>query len=220
MTRQKAPTQSTTHRLHQALRIDAKPDWPAARAAILAGAPVDTPIPSWSGKSPLALAIMLNGRDEVGWLLDHGADMEAMEPDGKTALTSAVEYGSMVIIDKLLAHGADPNTRDKDGWTVLMVVALLTATESAKDFIAALLDHGADPSATTPDGYTAPEIFMASSRPERTGYLDEALASDHHTAARRRLLDRLTADQRPAWLPKACAAEAAMAVRIAWRRAP
>lgn len=59
---------------------------------------------------------------------------------------------------------------------------------------------------------------MENGKPELTEYLDEVLASNQHAAARRRLLDRLTADQRAAWLPRACAAEAAAATRSAWRR--
>ena len=219
MTRQKAPTQSATHRLHQALRIDAKPDWPVARAAILAGAPVDAPIPSWSGATPLFIAATCGCTTEVGWLIDHGATLEVRNSNGETALVQAVRWCRTTTVALLLARGADPNARDQDGWTVLMAVGSIRS-ESAKNLIVALLDHGANPSATTPDGHTAPEILMEIAGPMLTGYLDEALAGDRHTIGRRRLLDRLTADQRPAWLPKACAADAAMAARTTWHRTP
>ena len=173
-------------RLQRAFTPERRPDWKKARAAILAGAPVDTLITAWSGATPLITAATLEGcTTEVRWLLD---------------------------------HGADPNVRNRNGWTVLMMVGLVFTTESAKGLIATLLDHGADPSATAPDGRTAPKIFMANGKPELTEYLDEVLASNQHAAARRRLLDRLTADQRAAWLPRACAAEAAAATRSAWRR--
>ena len=220
MTRQNAPTQSATHRLCQALRVSAPPDWSAAHAAILAGAPVDTPIPTWAGSTPLIIAAITGKITEVRWLLDHGGALEAVDSNGTTALVSAVWHSHTDTAALLLEHGADPNVRDRDGWTVLMTASLAIDTEPLKDIIVTLLDHGADPAATTLDGRTAPEIFMANGRPELTGYLDEALIGERHAAARRRLLDRLTAAQRLTWLPKACAAEAAMATRAAWHRTP
>ena len=208
-------------RLQRAFAPKRHPDWKEARAAILAGAPVDTLIPAWSGATPLIIAATLAGcTTEVKWLLDHGAALEAVNPNGVTALVRAAANSRAATVALLLARGADPNTRDRNGWTVLMMVGLVFTTESAKGLIATLLDHGADPSATAPDGRTAPKIFMANGKPELTEYLDEVLASNQHAAARRRLLDRLTADQRAAWLPRACAAEAAAATRTAWCRTP
>ena len=47
---------------------------------------------------------------------------------------------------------------------------------------------------------------------------DQELADPRHAAARRRLLARLTADQRLAWLPKSCIAEAAAKTATCRRR--
>ena len=221
MTRQNAPTQSATHRLCQALRVSAPPDWSAAHAAILAGAPVDTPIPTWAGATPLILAATLDGCiAEAGWLLDHGASLETVTSNGTTALVSAVLHSRTDTAALLLEHGADPNARGRNGWTALMVVSLMNDTESRRGLIVMLLDHGADPAVMALDGRTAPEIFMAFGGPELTGYLDEVLASDHRAAARCRLLDRLTTDQRLAWLPRSTVAESAMKTPKTWYRTP
>ena len=199
MTRQNAPTQSATHRLCQALRVSAPPDWSAAHAAILAGAPVDPPLPQWAGATPLILAATLDGcTAEVGWLLDHGASLEAVTSNGTTALVRAGAHSRIGTIALLLQRGVDPNARGRNGWTALMVVSLMNDTKSRRGLIVTLLDHGADPAATTLDGRTAPEIFMAFGGPELTGYLDEVLASDHRATARCRLLDRLTIAPPPA----------------------
>lgn len=219
MAKQNPSTQSATDRLLQAFADNAPPDWPVARAAILAGAPVDAPIPSWSGATPLFIAATCGCTTEVGWLIDHGATLEVRNSNGETALVQAVRWCRTTTVALLLARGADPNARDQDGWTVLMAVGSIRS-ESAKNLIVALLDHGANPSATTPDGHTAPEILMEIAGPMLTGYLDEALAGDRHTIGRRRLLDKLTAAQRAAWFPRSCAAEAAAAVRTAWHRTP
>lgn len=248
----------TVIRLRLAFTPGRRPDWKEARAAILAGAPVDTPIPAWSGATQLIIAATSDCFAEINWSLDHGANTEAVCSDGNTTLVHAVVHGHVAattllldhganpnardrngtpvlvmaldhnghwtmnnaLTDLLLDHGADPNARDWDSWTALMVVTFLNATQSTERFVATLIKHGADLAATAPGGRTIPELFMANGRPELTGYLDEALIGDHRAAARRRLLNRLTAAQCAAWLPKACAAEAAMAVSTAWHRTP
>ena len=159
MTRQNTPTQSATHRLHQALRIDAPPDWPAARAAILAGAPVDTAIQVRAGATPLIVAATLDGcTAEVGWLLDHGAAIDARDNQGETALVRAVQHRRTADIALLLQRGADPNVRDLKGWPVLVLACWTIGAGSAKDIIATFIGHGADPNARARDGRT---VLMA-----------------------------------------------------------
>ena len=220
MTRRHASTDSATHRLRQAFKLGAPPDWTAARAAILAGAPVDTPIPVRGGATPLIVATMTGDTTEVGWLLDRGAGPDAVNSKGEPALIRAVLHSHTAIAVLLLEHGADPNARDRDSRTALMVVSLTRDAKSAKDLIATLLDHGADPSRMTSDGRTLPEIFASTYRQDMLAILDRALASPQRTEARQHLLARLTAGQRLAWLPKSSAAEAAMAVRTDWHRTP
>lgn len=216
-----------------------QPDWYAAQRTLLEGADLDAPLTGDPDLTILANACRWNRMVVARWLLDQGAHPDASTRNGDPALLHAALGGNPHIAALLLDHRADPNIRTgagwtigvatsgytvtvrAHGWTVMMVAGLLDATESTKkEFIATLLDHGADPAATTPDGRTAPEIFMTNGCPKPTGYLDEALTAERHAAARRRLLDRLTADQRTAWLPKSCAAEAAIHAAKAWGRKP
>lgn len=220
MTRKNAHTKSAVRRLRRAFDSGTWPNWPAAYAAILAGAPVDTPIPSWSWATPLIIAARNGCATEAIWLLDHGAILEAKDSNGDTALIRAVGWDrhAGATVAPLLDRGADPNARDRDGRTVLMMANWPRDAQFAKTMIATIIDHGADPSATIPDGHTAPEIFMVTGRPYMAECLDEVLADAHRAAVRRRLLDKLSVDQRAAWLPKSCAAEAAMTTSPAWCR--
>jgi len=63
------------------------------------------------GMRPLS-ASMLSGKHAVSQLLiDHGADVEALDPSGDTLLTVAAAYSSPKLVAMLLAAGADPNAR-------------------------------------------------------------------------------------------------------------
>ena len=218
-------------RLQRAFVPGRRPDWKKARAAILAAAPVDTPIPKRHGYTPLLVAIDIDDLDEVPWLLDHGASMEPANPEdteGITALECAVTHGRVTIVDRLIEQGANPNAKSDGGWYPLMTASVFWHRIGPADgacLIAKLIEHGADPSATTPDGRTLPEVFMiCHPLARRAGvmlyHLDEVLAGPDYEHARLRLLDRLTVEQRAAWLPKSCVAKASMTTCAAWHRHP
>ena len=100
-------------RLQRAFAPERHPDWKEARAAILAGAPVDTLIPSLEGVTTLILAARHNQIDEAEWLLNHGADPNAVDASGWTiwwhmALHYPPNSEYRVMIAMLLDHGADP----------------------------------------------------------------------------------------------------------------
>jgi ankyrin repeat protein len=48
-------------------------------------------------------------------LLDAGADINAQDKDGRTALISAAFYNRREAVSVLLARGADPSIRDNNG---------------------------------------------------------------------------------------------------------
>ena len=58
---------------------------------------------------PLFLAAGEGRLDVVRYLLDQGADVNAREQQGRTALTEAAFYGRLSVIKELLLRGADVN---------------------------------------------------------------------------------------------------------------
>jgi ankyrin repeat protein len=75
---------------------------------------------SKDGRTPLHLASFSGTRAElVHPLLDHGANADAKNKDGRTSLYEALSQGKDVVVRLLLDHGADANTGDNDCWTPL-----------------------------------------------------------------------------------------------------
>ena len=63
--------------------------------------------------------------------LRNGANVNAKDEDGRTALHLAAFNGHADIVEALLRHGADVNAKDKDGYTALHWAATLGHAEVA-----------------------------------------------------------------------------------------
>ena len=88
---------------------------------------------------------------ELSELIENGAHVDAVDEDGRTALTVAVAKNNADCVKALLVVGADVNAENKNGWTALMLATGLGYTDCAK----ALLEAKADVNVQTKDGYTA-----------------------------------------------------------------
>jgi len=84
-------------------------------------------------------------------LLANGADVNAKNNLGYTALIMASTGGHAETVKALLAHGADVNTKDKYGSTALMMASI----QGHYEVIKALLTNGADVNAKDKNGVTA-----------------------------------------------------------------
>lgn len=110
------------------------------------------------GYTPLMAAI---GHGDPGMtllLLEHGADPNAVDEEGRSALWLSLENSQFEILDILLAHGADIDLKDKDGSTPLMKFAYLNRYKRLQW----LLEHGAGTNVRDNEGRTA--LMLAASR--------------------------------------------------------
>jgi ankyrin repeat protein len=113
---------------------------------------------SWT---PLMYAARQGARDAAAALADAGADLNATDPDGSTALALAAINGHASVVALLLDKGADPNVADRTGMTPLYAAVDLhtmqlgfgrpdpppSVVAGSVDMIKALLARGADPNA-------------------------------------------------------------------------
>ena len=74
-----------------------------------------------SGTTVLATAALMGHTKAVAMLLEHGADVNAKNPDGSTALHAAAFLGRAETVWLLLEKGADATIRNNDGATPLDV---------------------------------------------------------------------------------------------------
>ena len=96
---------------------------------------------SW-GRTPLHSASeRCRSLQIVEELLNHGAPVDALDKDGRTAIHLAAKAGNERIVLKLLAHGADPARLDSLGMKSAFDYA---AAENHPHVINALLHHGSD----------------------------------------------------------------------------
>jgi ankyrin repeat protein len=107
-------------------------------------------------------------------LLASGADVNARDGEGSTALMFAAVRGDAKIVQALLAAGADPNLKDANGET-----ALLLGAARSVDIVQALLSEGADPNLEDGEGQTA-LLVAAEHQPDAVRLLIESGADVNH----------------------------------------
>ena len=103
------------------------------------------------GITELMIAVLNDDLATVDALLASGAEVNARDHQGATALIGSSVYGSRELVERLLAAGADPDLADNKGDTPLSIAIQYKRTPAAL----ALLDHGADPN-----------VYHDSNRPE------------------------------------------------------
>jgi hypothetical protein len=95
--------------------------------------------------------------DRVESLLANGAEINASNAQGMTALMRAAAGGRVRMVRVLLKHGADPNSARNDKFTALMLAAFF----GHQEVVRILVEHGGDTDATTRFG-TSAKVWAAS----------------------------------------------------------
>lgn len=104
----------------------------------------------------LLTAAEKSGPKELAKALARGANVNAQDTDGWTALLFASSAGHLEQVQKLLASGADPSISSKKGETPL-VGAVVSGNPA---IVRALLSAGASASAKMPNGRTAIDVAV------------------------------------------------------------
>ena len=86
------------------------------------------------GTPPLTLAVSANCEETVRFLLKSGADVNAADDQGMTALMQAAGWGHASMVQLLLENGADPEARNKQGQTAWGLAAVGQHQEVAEIF--------------------------------------------------------------------------------------
>ncbi|KAL4888765.1 ankyrin repeat-containing domain protein [Aspergillus ambiguus] len=87
--------------------------------------------------APLRLAIQRSGHGVVTWLLDHGADVNAIDSRGRTAAHEAARDAELLRL--LVSYGADVHLKDEDGNPPLAIAAYSNALD-AFNYLLSFLD--------------------------------------------------------------------------------
>jgi ankyrin repeat protein len=161
-------------------------DIPVLEALLAHGANVDQ---AWASDGSTALYAILNWSrtpDGAVWLLDHGADPNAVAPEGgETPLHAVARAWDVALAEVMVAHGGDIERRRVDGRTPY-AVAELNGNRAVADW---LLAHGASPELSPVD-----RLVAACSRGDRATAgallaeqpgLRDQLTEDHYVAFHR-----------------------------------
>jgi ankyrin repeat protein len=108
-------------------------------------------------------------------LLEAGADANAVDREGETALMKASGHGLKDTVKILIVHHADLNLKDAKGRTALMYAS----AGHRSDAVPLLLENGADPNARDAEGMSALDMADKSSNLGAIAMLSLALKRSH-----------------------------------------
>ena len=128
--------------------------------ALLNRSELDTNVRGLNSRPVLLAYVWRDNKARVEKLLARGADANAQDADGDTALHGAAQTGNVEIVRMFLDKGANPNAKNRQGGTPLMWAAVYGHDEAVR----LLLSRGADPSLKDNDGITAGEWAVRNKR--------------------------------------------------------
>jgi ankyrin repeat protein len=130
----------------------------ACAALLLAATPAKSAISAMSGESSIADAAMQRDAAAVRTLIKQGADVNAAQGDGMTALHWAAMQGDAELVKMLVAAGARTEVTTRNGAYAPLHLAARVGNAAA---VSALLDAGANVRVATTSGGTTALHFAA-----------------------------------------------------------
>jgi uncharacterized protein len=123
------------------------------------------------GFTPVALAAYLGQKETVEYLVENGADVNAVAKNetGFTPLTGAVSQNHTEVAKILVKSSANVNHSYEGGFTPLAHAA----SSGNIELVRLLLDYGADPNTRTPDGKSPLRFALEKNHPQVVTLLRE-----------------------------------------------
>lgn len=128
---------------------------------------------SSDGFTPLHLACFFSQPEAADFLVQQGADPNAVSPARIAVIHSAAASRSAAMIKMVLQAGANPNLQQQGGYTALHEAAMHNSVERAQ----ALLEAGADRSIRSDEGFTAAEMAVQKGNREVLELLQKPVSS-------------------------------------------
>jgi ankyrin repeat protein len=100
-------------------------------------------------------------------LLAEGADINAVDEKGNTALMLASKIGNPRMVKIILAHNPNLNQQNNMGYTALMIASEQGQTHIVEE----LLKQGVDTDLKNMDGFTAAELAIRNGQPSTADLL-------------------------------------------------
>ena len=139
---------------------------------VLLKAKADPNIPDRHGDASLHQATAANcSKETLQELMEYGANVNAVNKKGRTALLLNCSYGQMDSVEALLRAGADPNIIDEVGYSCIFAAV---DGHCGKHTLRALIDHGAHVDAKRKDGTNALLCACRTGQSESVKFLLEA----------------------------------------------
>jgi ankyrin repeat protein len=124
------------------------------------------------GETPLNYAALEDRTEAMALLLENGADTEAGNKKGQSALACAANKGHVGVLRLLLDHGAERDAVTGSGNTALMAAAIDDQVETAR----VLIDSGASLHLKNDAGWSALDIALKRG-PAVAALLQETIAA-------------------------------------------
>jgi len=135
-----------------------------AREMLIAGPDLLNKADEKNGFTPLHWAVISGRTNLVYWLLEKGATVDPVDPDGNTPLHKAAVFNRLACAEMLLAHGADLSAYARKYGALYLAPIHFAAEEGHPEMVKFLLEHGAGVNMLTKGKNVITPLHMAAAK--------------------------------------------------------